>query len=86
MAPGRQRLVQCRKARGYTQQALAARLHVARSTVARWECGHTEPLPYLRPRLAHLLHLSPGELDALLSSPRHLHPLPAAAEGQRDRT
>jgi transcriptional regulator with XRE-family HTH domain len=55
-----------RKAVGYTQEGLAAALHVDRSTVIRWEAGDHAPLPYLRPRLAGLLGLSREQLRELV--------------------
>jgi transcriptional regulator with XRE-family HTH domain len=79
MAPKRQPLVQRRRADGYSQEALAARLQVARSTVSRWECGHTEPQPYVRRRLASLLHLSLEDLDTLLT--RQAAAVPGGDEG-----
>lgn len=43
-------------------------MHVDRSTVARWEQGTREPLPYQRPKLAGLLKISMTALDELLHS------------------
>jgi len=63
----RPRLAQRRKALGLTQEALAALLAVERSTVIRWERGETEPLPWLRPKLASALRVSPGRLEELLA-------------------
>ena len=62
-------LVTARKAAGFTQEALAARLGVERSTVYRWETGETSPLPMLRPGLAQLLRLDNDQLSALLGEP-----------------
>ena len=62
----RLRLVQRRKALGYTQEQLAEGLGVDRSTVVRWERGETEPLPWLRPKLAQLLKVTIEELGELL--------------------
>lgn len=67
MADKRSRLTRARKAAGYTQEKLAAALHVDRNTVARWESGKSEPLPYNRPKLGKLLRLSCQQLEALLS-------------------
>lgn len=61
------RLVQHRKAAGYTQEGLAEHLGVERSTVGRWESGETEPQAYLRPRLARALKITSEELQAALA-------------------
>jgi transcriptional regulator with XRE-family HTH domain len=68
VAVGRRRagLVSARKAAGHTQEDVAAVLHVDRSTVIRWEAGDHAPLPYLRPKLARLLGLSPEQLQKLI--------------------
>lgn len=52
MAFKRRHFAQRRKAVGYSQEQLAERLGVERSTVVRWERGETEPQPWLRPRIA----------------------------------
>src|ERR1700733_15157977 len=67
MAARRQLLVQRRKTLGLSQETLAARLQVERSTVARWENGDTGPQLGLRPKLAKILQVSPDELNDLLS-------------------
>jgi DNA-binding XRE family transcriptional regulator len=67
MALRRQGLAQRRKAVGLTQEALAQRLGVERSTVVRWEAGDTEPLPSIRPHVAHALQLSLDQLAELLT-------------------
>lgn len=56
-----------RRTVGLTQESLAERLKVDRSTVARWESGHTSPQPWMRPRLARLLHVDAEGLDGLLA-------------------
>jgi tetratricopeptide (TPR) repeat protein/transcriptional regulator with XRE-family HTH domain len=66
--PKRGRLAQRRKAVGLTQEQLAGRLGVERTTVARWERGETQPLPWLRPRLAHELKVSADRLEELLAA------------------
>lgn len=48
---------------------MAERLRVERSTVARWERGTSLPQPWLRPRIAAALGLSPEQLDDLLVEP-----------------
>jgi len=62
----RLRLTQRRKALGYTQEGLAERLGCERTTVIRWERAETEPQPWLRPKLAQVLQLTPDELHMLL--------------------
>jgi tetratricopeptide (TPR) repeat protein/transcriptional regulator with XRE-family HTH domain len=67
-AARRERLAQRRKALGLTQRGLADLLGVERSTVVRWEHGETEPLPWIRPRLARALRVSVDQLGELLAS------------------
>src|SRR5579871_3474513 len=52
MTVKRTRLVARRKAVGFSQDQLAERLKVDRSTVARWECGESTPQPWSRPQMA----------------------------------
>jgi tetratricopeptide (TPR) repeat protein/transcriptional regulator with XRE-family HTH domain len=61
-------LAQRRKAVGQTQEQLAERLGVERTTVVRWERGETEPLPWIRPKLATALKVSVDRLEELLAS------------------
>jgi transcriptional regulator with XRE-family HTH domain len=56
-----------RKAVGFSQDQLAERLRVDRSTVARWESGESEPQPWVRPRLAKALQVSLEQLNELLA-------------------
>jgi tetratricopeptide (TPR) repeat protein/DNA-binding XRE family transcriptional regulator len=63
---GRTRLAARRKAVGLTQAQLAERLNVERTTVVRWERGQAQPLPWLRPKLAKALRVSPERIDDLL--------------------
>jgi transcriptional regulator with XRE-family HTH domain len=63
---GRERLGARRKALGLTQESLAERLRVERSTVARWEQGTSTPRPWYRRRLAEALDLTPDELARML--------------------
>lgn len=67
MAARRQRFAQRRKAVGFSQEGLAERLGIDRSTIARWEAGETEPLPWLRPKLARVLQVSIEQVDELLA-------------------
>src|SRR6266700_1038215 len=78
MALKRLRLVQRRKALGYTQEGLAGQLGCERTTVIRWERAETEPQPSLRPKLASVLQLTPGELHALLDD---VADVPAGRDG-----
>jgi tetratricopeptide (TPR) repeat protein/transcriptional regulator with XRE-family HTH domain len=64
----RRRLVQRRKALGLTQEALAELMAVGRSTVVRWERGESEPLPWIRPKLAWALKVSADLLESLLAA------------------
>jgi transcriptional regulator with XRE-family HTH domain len=73
----RLRLIQRRKALGYTQEQLAGQLGCERTTVIRWERAETEPQPWLRPRLAQALQVTSGELARLLADV-------ADVPGQRD--
>jgi transcriptional regulator with XRE-family HTH domain/tetratricopeptide (TPR) repeat protein len=66
MAVRRTGFVRVRKAAGFTQESFAEAMHVDRSTVARWEQGTREPLPYQRPKLARLLRITMSVLDDLL--------------------
>jgi transcriptional regulator with XRE-family HTH domain len=73
----RLRLTQRRKALGYTQEGLAEQLGCERTTVIRWERAETEPQPWLRPRLAQVLQLTPEELHTVFDDV-------AEVPGQRD--
>jgi transcriptional regulator with XRE-family HTH domain len=63
----RTRLAQARKAAGLTQEELAYRIGVERSTVGRWEAGESDPQPWTRPKLARHLGVTAHELDGLLT-------------------
>jgi tetratricopeptide (TPR) repeat protein/transcriptional regulator with XRE-family HTH domain len=78
-AAKRQRLVQRRKAVGLTQEQLAERLSVDRTTVVRWERGETQPQPWLRPRLATALRVSAERIEQLLAAGVPAGPPGAAA-------
>lgn len=67
MATRRTGLIHRRKLLGYTQEQLAERLRVDRTTLARWERGETDPQPWFRPKLARTFRLSVEELDLLLA-------------------
>lgn len=66
MASKRCRFAASRKAAGYSQEQLAERLGVERSTVARWEAGETAPQPWLRPSIADALGVSLTMISELL--------------------
>ncbi|BCJ64107.1 helix-turn-helix domain-containing protein [Polymorphospora rubra] len=66
MGSKRVRFAQRRKAAGLSQEKLAERLMVERSTVVRWESGATEPQPWIRPALAAALNVTADELQTLL--------------------
>lgn len=59
-------LTRARKAAGLTQEELAYRLGVDRSTVGRWEAGETEPQPWLRPKLGNALGVTRAALSTML--------------------
>lgn len=67
MTPRRKRLAQRRKALGYSQEAFAAELGVAVSTVTRWEAGATNPQGFVHPKMAKVLRVTPGGLADLLA-------------------
>lgn len=66
VAPRRKRFAERRKAVGHTQESLAARLGVDRTTVVRWERGDSDPQPWVRRGLADVLEVSVDELARLL--------------------
>jgi tetratricopeptide (TPR) repeat protein/transcriptional regulator with XRE-family HTH domain len=64
----RDRLAARRKALGLTQEQLAELLEVGRTTVARWERGEAQPVPWLRPKLASALGVSAEGIEDLLGT------------------
>ena len=72
-------LVRRREIAGLSQDELASRLGVERSTVVRWEAGRTTPQPWSRPRLAGALGVSLHTLDELLSPAAPASPVGAVA-------
>ncbi|MFE7797683.1 helix-turn-helix transcriptional regulator [Nocardia sp. NPDC057440] len=74
----RRGFAQRRKALGFTQESLAARVNVERSTVVRWEAGKSEPLAWLWPKLAVALKVTPEQLTDLLAADAMLFDAPAA--------
>jgi transcriptional regulator with XRE-family HTH domain len=68
MITKRERLAQRRASVGFSQETLAKRLNVDPRTVRRWESGESNgPQPWLRPKLARCLQLSPEQLEELLT-------------------
>ncbi len=59
-------LVAARQAAGLSQERLAEQMKVERSTVQRWEAGHSTPQPQHRPKLASELGISHDKLAELL--------------------
>lgn len=68
MTTRREALARRRAAMGFTQESLAARLGIERSTVCRWERGTVTPMPWHQPKLATALDLSPEELADVLGN------------------
>lgn len=68
MTRTRRDLADLRKAAGFTQESLAERLDIDRSTVRRWESGECEPQARIRPLLAGLLGISSERLRGLITS------------------
>ncbi|MEE6261180.1 helix-turn-helix transcriptional regulator [Plantactinospora sonchi] len=66
MALRRHRLASRRKSVGHTQESLAERLGVDRTTVVRWERAESEPQPWVRRGLAIALEVTLEELAQLL--------------------
>ncbi|MFI6098163.1 helix-turn-helix domain-containing protein [Lentzea sp. NPDC051213] len=69
---------------GYSQEKLAAKLGVERSTVGRWERGVQSPQPWQRRALAAALQVSLDELDDLLH--RTLRPSSLSLQDKPDGT
>jgi len=63
----RTRLAARRKAVGFSQDKLAERLQVDRSTIVRWENGDSVPQPWKRVEFAKALRVSVDQLDELLT-------------------
>jgi transcriptional regulator with XRE-family HTH domain len=74
----RLRLIQRRKALGFTQESLAETLGCERTTVIRWERAETEPQPWVRPKLTQALQVTPEELNELLAD---VSDVPAGRDG-----
>jgi transcriptional regulator with XRE-family HTH domain len=61
------KLIEARKAKGWTQTYLASRLAVSSITVSRWENGAQAPQPYCVQRLCQLFGLTDKELGFAFS-------------------
>lgn len=70
--------MQARRVAGLTQEDLAHRVGVDRSTVGRWESGETVPQPWARRKLAALLDITAARLDGLLERDVATEPAPRA--------
>lgn len=57
-----QTIIDCRKAKGLTQEQLAKLLGVTQGAVAQWENGLTHPAFNMLPRLAAALGVTVDEL------------------------
>lgn len=67
MAQKRERLKQVRESAGFTQEGLAYRLGVDKSTVWRWEAGESRPEAWQQPRLAKALGITRAHLVELIA-------------------
>jgi len=56
-----------RKVVGFSQDELAERVRVDRSTIVRWESGESAPQPSKRVEVAKALRVSVDQLDELLT-------------------
>src|SRR3954453_187939 len=70
----RAELAKARRAAGLTQEELAHRLGVDRSTVGRWEAGAGDPILRARRELADALGVDPAALASLLDDPPEYDP------------
>ncbi|MEU2777396.1 helix-turn-helix transcriptional regulator, partial [Streptomyces sp. NPDC007162] len=77
----RQRLADRRRSVGLTQEDLAEKLGVDRSTVVRWETGTASPQPWMRPRLADALLITLEELVDVLANEAERDNRAPAAQG-----
>lgn len=74
MATRREGLARRRAAMGFTQESLAERLGIERSTVGRWERGTMTPMAWNQPDLARALDISLDTLDSLLAGSSRTSP------------
>ncbi|HET9256365.1 MAG TPA: helix-turn-helix transcriptional regulator [Pseudonocardiaceae bacterium] len=80
MVSRRRRLASTRKAAGFSQERLAEKIGVERSTIMRWERGETTPQPWARPKLARALGILDQELSELLSESAEPEPASSVPE------
>lgn len=73
-------LIRARKARGMTQEELAARLSISRQAVSKWETGESLPDLYKLAALADELGVSTDELCGREPSSRDEAPADALPE------
>ncbi|MFD0561793.1 helix-turn-helix transcriptional regulator [Kitasatospora saccharophila] len=66
---GRARLAAWREAAGLTQEGLAAKLGIERSTVYRWESDRSTPRPWQIPLLAEALGRGKREVAEVVGQP-----------------
>ncbi len=59
---GAKTIRQLRQARGWTQEVLAGRLRVSKSTIAKWETGVNVPASATRQRLAEVFGVSVDDI------------------------
>ena len=52
-----------RKAKGYTQEELAIKIHVVRQTISKWEKGLSVPDADMLSKLADVLEINVSELQ-----------------------
>ena len=78
-----EKIYQCRKKAGLSQEALAAQLGVSRQAVSKWELGTAEPEPAKLKLLAEAFHVS---VDWLLSEddPAYTAPTPPESSAPSD--
>ncbi|WP_100448098.1 helix-turn-helix transcriptional regulator [Glycomyces xiaoerkulensis] len=67
MGRPRKHFVKRRKAMGFSQESFAERVGANRSTVYRWEAGESEPVPWIRSKVARALQVSAEQLEELLA-------------------
>lgn len=64
-------LKKLRMQKGFTQEELAARLHVVRQTVSKWEKGVSVPDAQTVSRLAEIYEVNVSDLLGTVTIPEH---------------